>query len=332
MQKFDLHMHTSYCDGNDSAEEMILAAIDKGLEVVGISGHSFTAHDPSYCMSREGTSQYIGEVRALKQRYAGRIKVLLGIEMDYYATADPAPYDYRIGSVHYIFTPEGEEAWAKGEPMTKFRDWSDVDDEPYDLRRFANELGIDMMSVAEMYFETAGRIIRQTDCDIVGHFDLLTKFNERYLLDPDDNVIDTGLAGHGCDRTGEAPDLAGEMSAASELQSGAVDGCIRFFDTDDPRYIAAWHKAIDRIFEDCAERYACGYRNRLETAGILTAGDKPVFEINLGAIAKQYRTSPYPSHDQIEYIRSRGGILILDSDSHSTANVAYRFREYEGWK
>ena len=54
-QNFDLHMHTTYCDGLSSAEEMIQSAINKGLAVVGISGHSFTPHDPSYCMSREGT-------------------------------------------------------------------------------------------------------------------------------------------------------------------------------------------------------------------------------------------------------------------------------------
>ena len=68
MQKFDLHMHTKYCDGQDSAEAMVLSAIENGLAFAGISGHSFTPHDTTYCMSREGTQRYIEEIRELKQQ------------------------------------------------------------------------------------------------------------------------------------------------------------------------------------------------------------------------------------------------------------------------
>ena len=75
-------MHTTYCDGNDSPEEMILAAVDMGLDAVGLSGHSYTWFDESYCMSREGTERYIAEVRELRQKYRDRIRVLLGVELD----------------------------------------------------------------------------------------------------------------------------------------------------------------------------------------------------------------------------------------------------------
>ena len=100
------------------------------------------------------------------------------------------------------------------------------------------------------------------------------------------------------------------------------------FDTSDERYIAAWKKAIDRIFDGCADRYMNGYRNRLEKPGVLEAGDKPVFEINTGAISKGYRTLPYPSADQISYIKSKGGILILSSDSHAAGTICYGFEEF----
>ncbi len=85
MQDFDLHMHTTYCDGKNSAEEMVLAAIDKGLRTVGLSGHAFTRFDTSYCMSEKTTAVYIEEVNALKVKYADRIRVLLGTELDYWA-------------------------------------------------------------------------------------------------------------------------------------------------------------------------------------------------------------------------------------------------------
>ena len=162
-----------------------------------------------------------------------------------------------------------------------------------------------MMTVAELFYETAGTVVSRTDCDIIGHFDLLTKFNEKYRLSPDDTVADL---------------------SKNEAPAGAV----KFFDTTDPRYEAAWKRAVDRIFEECAARYREGYRNRLETLGILHAGDKPVFEINTGAISKGYRTTPYPDSDQREYIRSKGGILILNSDSHKVDTICSMFNDLDG--
>ena len=305
MQNFDLHMHTTYCDGKDSAEVMVLSAIENGLAFAGISGHSFTPHDQSYCMSREGTQRYIEEISALKQKYADQITLLLGTEMDRYADIDLSPYDYYIGSVHYIFSDEGikkrEEILARHgggaaggasdqetaasdaeiETLAKYEDWSPVDDGPEDLQRFAENYD-GLMDVAEMYFETVGEVVSATNCDVIGHFDLITKFNEP----------------------------------------------VEIFDTSDERYIAAWKKAIDRIFDDCAERFKSGFRNRLETLGVLEAGDKPVFEINTGAISKGDRTVPYPSADQISYIKSKGGLLILSSDSHAAGTICNGFGDF----
>ena len=285
MQKFDLHMHTKYCDGNNSAEEMVRAAIDRGLDTVGISGHSFTPHDTSYCMSEEGTQQYIAEIEDLKVRYKDQIRILLGIERDYYARLENDPFDYVIGSLHYFF---------KGE------DWTDVDADAYSQRKFAvKHFGSDMTSLAELYYETVGGIVSATDCDIIGHFDLITKFNERFALDSEGNVVDVWNA-----------DAAGDVKP--------------LFDTESGRYKAAWMKAVDRIFEETAAR---SRTNRLETLGIIEAGSKPVFEINTGAISRGYRKTPYPAPDQIEYIRSKGGLFIMSSDSHSTGAIGFGFED-----
>ena len=344
MQDFNLHMHTTYCDGKDTAEAMTLAAIGEGLKTAGFSGHSFTPHDTSYCMSRELTQKYIEEIRALREKYAGRIRILLGTELDRYSDIDLSPYDYRIGSVHYIFSEEGRRkrdeilarhagGAAKGAPdkeiaasdaemqsLVKFKDWSPVDDCPEDLCVFAFGEGAGcadaedrkadpewrkakMLEAAELYFDTVGGIVTATDCDIIGHFDLLTKFTEGWGFGPAGNIV-------------------------SKAGCGAAEFVSDLFDTSDERYITAWKKAVDRIFDDCAERYRNGYRNRLEEPGVLQAGDKPVFEINTGAISKGYRTVPYPAADQIGYIKSRGGVLILSSDSHAAGTVCSGFEEF----
>jgi histidinol-phosphatase (PHP family) len=337
MQNFDLHMHTRYCDGQDTAEAMVLSAIENGLVFAGISGHSFTPHDTSYCMSREGTLQYIEEIRELQKKHAGKISLLLGIELDRYADTDVSPYDYLIGSVHYLFSEEGREKWnrfmaahadetdrtALDEDMRsllKYAEWSDVDSSPEDLCRFAfrkndiaaadaQQAGADerrekMLDIAELYFDTVGEIVEATDCDIIGHFDLLTKFSEGWGFGPAGNVVNKA----GC---------------------GAAEFVSDIFDTSDERYTAAWKKAVDRIFDDCKERYRNGYRNRLEKKGIVMAGDKPVFEINTGAISRGYRTVPYPADDQIDYIKSKGGVFIMSSDSHAAGTICSGFEEFE---
>ncbi len=308
---FDLHTHTTYCDGKNSAEEMILAAIDKGLDTIGISGHSYTWFDESYCMSREGTERYIAEVTELKDRYADRITVLLGIERDYFAEISNDPFDYVIGSCHYML--------ADGKYL-------DVDASGEMLRSVIDaHFGGDPSAAAECYYAQVGDMIRRTDCDIIGHFDLITKFNEKPSAGEPGFTTGNNLQEDGS--SAGAPVMA-SCEASSEAVSS--DGGLRqapIIDTSDPRYIAAWKNAVDRIFEDAEARWKSGCINRLETLGLIKAGSKPVFEINTGAMAKGYRTGPYPAPDQIEYICSKGGILIKNSDSHSTDTIAYHFTE-----
>ena len=54
----DLHVHTTYCDGKNTPEEMVLAAIDKGLVRLGFSGHAYQSFDQEPSMSIEGTAAY----------------------------------------------------------------------------------------------------------------------------------------------------------------------------------------------------------------------------------------------------------------------------------
>ena len=49
----DMHVHTTFCDGKNSPEEMVLSAINKGLKAVGVVTHSHTAFDQSYCIKKQ---------------------------------------------------------------------------------------------------------------------------------------------------------------------------------------------------------------------------------------------------------------------------------------
>ena len=162
--KCNLHTHSIYCDGKDTPEAMVQRAIALGFTTLGFSGHEYAPYDTDCCMSPESTLAYQEEVSRLKEAYAGKIRILLGIERDFFGDPDPFPYDYVIGSIHYLKI--GSEYLC-------------VEDTP---ERFEAEVEKlfhgDFRACVENYYETAGRLVTMTGAQILGHFDIVTKFNE----------------------------------------------------------------------------------------------------------------------------------------------------------
>ena len=242
----DFHVHTHYCDGRASPAQMTEAALAAGLEKLGFSGHSYTFFDETWCMSRAGTEAYRQEVRALREEYAGKLDILCGVEQDYYSGEPTEGYDYVIGSVHYVRAG---------------RNYLPVDESPALLRAGAEKaFGGDLFAFAEAYYETVSRIPEIIGCSVIGHFDLIAKFNEKEPL----------------------------------------------FDESHPRYVAAWQRAADRLLE----------------SGL-------PFELNTGAIARGYRTLPYPAPEILRYLAARGARFLLSSDSHSPETLCFGF---EAWR
>ncbi len=164
----DLHMHTTFCDGKNTPEQMILSAIDKGLKVVGLSGHSYTGIDSVFGMSKDNLQQYFDNITSLKSKYADKIKVLLGIEQDSFAPILDINFDYKIGSVHYVLKDGNYLGVDHSEQILIT-----------DVNKYYNG---DIYSYAEDYYKQVANVIKDTNADIIGHFDLITKFNEGYKL------------------------------------------------------------------------------------------------------------------------------------------------------
>lgn len=242
----DYHVHTAFCDGSASPGEMADAALRQGLASLGFSGHSHTSFDESWCMSPEGTEAYRREVLGLKERYAGRLEILCGLERDLFSDAPAEGWDYVIGSVHYV--PAGE-------------DYLPVDESPEHLRAGAEKhFGGDLYAFAEAYFAQVSRVPEIPGCTVIGHFDLIAKFSEREPL----------------------------------------------FDETAPRYVAAWRKAADALL-----------------------GSGLPFEINTGAIARGYRSVPYPAPPILRYLAERGARFLLSGDCHSPETLCYGFDRWE---
>ena len=168
MIRRDLHTHTTFSDGKNTPEEMVLAAISAGLEEYGISDHAYTSFDDSCCMPWDRYGEYLKEIFRLKEKYRDRIRVLCGIEQDFYSVPAPEELDYVIGSVHYI------ELNGEYIPI----DWNGGI-----LKRLTEEhFGGDPYAMCRRYFETVAQVVERTHADIIGHFDVIAKFNQREPL------------------------------------------------------------------------------------------------------------------------------------------------------
>ena len=232
----DYHTHTKYCDGKSSVREMAEQAHALGFSALGFSGHGYTPFDGSYCMSRENTEKYLAEIAELKEEYRGKMEILAGVEADVFAQRPEGNFDYVIGSSHYIKLSESYH------PL----------DISVDGFRALLERGFggDFEALAEQYYGELASLFPRLGADIIGHFDLITKYAEVLPLP------------------------RGE------------------------RYYAAALGAIDKLLEQ----------------------GKP-FEINVGAITRAYRSSPYPDEKILTYIHERGGKVIVTGDCHSAESL-----------
>lgn len=101
----DLHMHTTYSDGNLSIEEMASAAKERGLHYIAITDHSQSLYVGNG-LNAERLLAQIEEIDALNQRLEG-FRVLKGLEVDILADGSLdmdldvlAQLDWVVGSVH----------------------------------------------------------------------------------------------------------------------------------------------------------------------------------------------------------------------------------------
>ena len=157
----NFHTHSVFCDGKSTLEEVVLSAVKKGFSTIGFSGHGYTDFDLSYCM--KDLDGYIAEINRLKEAYRGKINICLGIEEDAFQPVDRSKFEYILGSSHY-FRVDGK-YYAIDSSHDCFK-------ECLELFRY------DVCAMAENYFTNFCEYIERRKPDIIGHFDLITKYDE----------------------------------------------------------------------------------------------------------------------------------------------------------
>ena len=155
----DLHNHTLLCNHADGEMyEYIEKAIENGTKFFGFSDHAPMDFDPKYRMSFEQMKKYENDILSLRDKYRGKIEILLGYEVDFLdghmdSRVLHVDVDYLIGSVHFI------------------GDWGF--DNPEFIGRYEHE---DIDEIWQKYFDAIKEMAKSKLFDIVGHIDLIKVF------------------------------------------------------------------------------------------------------------------------------------------------------------
>jgi len=174
MIRTSYHTHNRFCDGAGEIDEYVETAAAAGLEALGITSHSPLTFPDTAAIRADDLPAYCAAVTRLQAASRGRLRVHLGLEFDYiaerhselWALVEPYPFEYLIGSVHFV----GED--AQGLP------WA------VDLTRQGFEQGLresfggDIRRLVGAYYERVRGLIAWGQVAIVGHLDRVKKWND----------------------------------------------------------------------------------------------------------------------------------------------------------
>ena len=160
----DYHMHTPLCHhATGEPTDYAARAIALGLTEIGFSDHSPMRQDnfDEWRMNADKLAEYVEKVRQAQKDFP-QLTIKLALEVDYLPgqeewireLAGMHPWDYFIGSVHYV-----SESWAIDNPE-KLSEWKKRD--PYE--------------VWSVYFDRLTRAAESGLFEIIGHADLPKKF------------------------------------------------------------------------------------------------------------------------------------------------------------
>ncbi|WP_138495350.1 histidinol-phosphatase HisJ [Paenibacillus pinistramenti] len=164
----DYHTHHERCGhAVGTLEEYVRRGIEIGLSHIGLSDHMPLIHVkpedyyPEMAMPMDELPAYVEECFRLKEKYKGQIEVRVGLEADYIegweadirTILQAYPWDYVIGSVHFLGT------------------W-DISD----FRQTHNWEGKDIFSVYEQYYDAVVKAAETGFYDIAGHLDVIKRF------------------------------------------------------------------------------------------------------------------------------------------------------------
>ncbi len=226
--KYNFHSHTQFCDGRATMATMTEAALGMGFTHWGFSPHSPICVDSPCNMKKTDVALYLDEVCRLRQIHGNSINLYAGMEIDYigpeWGPAIPyfqeMPLDYRIGSVHFVRSQDG--------------DYVDVDGNFESFRRkMALNFRNDLPYVVNSFFDSSLEMVSRGGFDIIGHFDKIGHNASHFQPGIEEEPWYES-------RICELIDAIASAGIFAEINTKARDAHNRFFPAS-----AHWHRVID---------------------------------------------------------------------------------------
>ncbi|MBI9035676.1 MAG: histidinol-phosphatase [Bacteroidales bacterium] len=182
MKLYNLHTHSTYCDGKEPLEDMVKAAIEQGFDTLGLTSHSPLPFDTYFSIKENKLKEYVQEIDQLKEKYKGQIRLLRSLELEYVPGLSPefaqlkeqVKMDYTLGSIHLIKAPN-EELWFIDGPKQ----------ETYD-EGLKNFFGGDIKKAVQTYYHQLNDMIETQNPEIIGHFDKIKMHNQNRFFTEDE--------------------------------------------------------------------------------------------------------------------------------------------------
>jgi histidinol-phosphatase (PHP family) len=163
----DYHMHTPLCrHATGEPVDYAKRAVEMGLTEIGFSDHSPMRQDgfDNWRMRFDQLDEYVEKVRKAQKDFP-KLTIRLALEVDYFPNGEDwirelaaqHPWDYFIGSVHYV-----SDSWAIDDPQ-KLSEWKQRDS----------------FEVWSIYFERLTKAAESKLFEIIGHVDLPKKFGHK---------------------------------------------------------------------------------------------------------------------------------------------------------
>lgn len=208
MIKSNCHTHTVFCDGKNTARQMVEEAIKRDFKSLGFSCHSPMIYESDWAIKKEDIPNYIKEINSLKSEFCNKIEIYCGVEAD--RDSDNIlinDFDYSIGSVHQFIN--------NGKVY-------EIDYTAKKLKSAADDLfDGDIYKMCDEYFNMLAEYICLNNFDVVGHFDLVTKFNETTPMIDENNEFYIKSALKAVNRILDCkPDIIFEVNTGAMFRKG----------------------------------------------------------------------------------------------------------------
>ena len=193
MSWVNFHTHSNFDDGNVKIEEYVKEALNQNVSILGFSPHNPLPFSVDWVIKKKDFKEYCKTVLTLREKYEDKIRILLGLEMDFLPSInsfykegiDLSALDFLIGSVHFVNFFHENKGWA-------------IDESQEDFEKGLDEIYKgNIKKVVKDYYKLIREMLQCENPDIVAHLDLIKMNNkgEKYFSEEEnwykETVLDT---------------------------------------------------------------------------------------------------------------------------------------------